>query len=123
LPEPDTDRLREAWREAVFALDLAEAKVTPEVVENMRSWSHSGFSVDQSVFLPAGDRAGIERLVGYLTRYPFSLSRLVKVTETGQVVYKAEAEAGAQAGAASSGEVPEVPTPSRCSTGWMRCGN
>jgi hypothetical protein len=39
--------------------------------------------------LPAGDRAGIERLVGYMTRCPFSLSRLVKVTKTGQVVYKA----------------------------------
>jgi hypothetical protein len=24
------------------------------VVENMRTWEHSGFSVDQSVFLPAG---------------------------------------------------------------------
>jgi hypothetical protein len=34
------------------------------------------------VFLPAGDRAGIERLVGYMTRCPFSLSRLVKVTQT-----------------------------------------
>ncbi len=33
------------------------------------------------MFLPAGDRAGIERLVGYMTRCPFSLSRLVKVTE------------------------------------------
>ena len=56
----------------------------------MRTWPHSGFSVDQSVFLPAGDRAGIERLVGYMTRCPFSLSRLVKVSETGQVIYKAE---------------------------------
>jgi len=45
-------------------------------------WAHSGFSVDQSVFLPAGDRAGIERLVAYMTRCPFSLSRLVKVTPT-----------------------------------------
>jgi len=60
------------------------------VVENMRSWPHSGFSVDQSVYLPAGDRAGIERLVRYMTRCPFSLSRLVRVTESGQVVYKAE---------------------------------
>ncbi len=57
------DRLREAWREAVFALYLAEEKIEPEVVENMRNWPHSGFSVDQSVYLPAGDRAGIERLV------------------------------------------------------------
>jgi hypothetical protein len=59
----------------------------------MRTWQHSGFSVDQSVFLAAGDGAGIERLVGYMTRCPFSLSRLVKVSETGQVIYKAEKDA------------------------------
>ena len=29
----------------------------------------------------------------YMTRCPFSLSRLVKVTETGQVIYKAEKQA------------------------------
>ena len=48
VPELDMDRLREAWREAVFAFYLAEEKITPEVVENMRSWPHSGVSVDQS---------------------------------------------------------------------------
>ena len=53
VPEFDMDRLREAWREAVFALYLADEKITPEVVENMRSWPHSGFSADQSVHLPA----------------------------------------------------------------------
>ena len=63
------------------------------VVENMRTWEHSGFSVDQSVFLPAGDQAGIERLIQYMTRCPFSLSRLVKVSNTGQVVYQAEKQA------------------------------
>jgi hypothetical protein len=93
VPEFDMDRLHALWREAVFALYLAEEKIEPEVVENMRTWPHSGFSVDQSVFLPAGDRAGIERLVQYMTRCPFSLSRLVKVTKTGQVVYKAEKDA------------------------------
>jgi len=90
LPEFDMDRLLVAWQEAVFSLYLAAGKIEPDVVENMRTWQHSGFSVDQSVFLPAGDRQGIERLVRYMTRCPFSLSRLVKVTETGQVVYKAE---------------------------------
>jgi hypothetical protein len=52
-----------------------------------------GFSVDQSVLLPAGDQAGIERLVQYMTRCPFSLSRLIKVTDSGHVVYKAEKQA------------------------------
>jgi len=71
----------------VFALYLAEEKIEPEVVENMRTWPHSGFSVDQSVFLPAGDRAGIERLVGTMTRCPFSWSRLVKVSEIVKAKY------------------------------------
>ena len=86
LPEFDLARLEVAWQEAVFALYLAEEKVEPEVVENMRAWPHSGFSVDQSVLLPAGDRPGIERLVEYMTRCPFSLSRLVKLTKTGKFV-------------------------------------
>ena len=82
-----------AWQEAVFALYLTEEKIDPEVVENMRSWEHNGFSVDQSVFLPAGDQAVIERLIQYITRCPFSLSRLVKVSDTGQVVYQAAKQA------------------------------
>ena len=47
----------------------------------------------QWVLLPAGERAGIERLVQYMTPCPFSLSRLVKISESGQVVYKAEKQA------------------------------
>ena len=93
LSEFDMDSLLVAWQEAVFALYLAEGKIEQEVVENMRSWEHSGFSVDQSVLLSAGDQSGIERLVQYMIRCPFSLSRLIKVTETGQVVYKAEKQA------------------------------
>ena len=88
LPQLDLDRLEVAWQEAVYALYLAEDKIEPEVVENMRTWQHSGFSVDQSVLLPAGDRAAIERLVQYMTRCPFSLARLVKVSDTGQVVWR-----------------------------------
>ena len=93
LPQFDMERLLDVWQDAVFELYLAKEKIEPEVVENMRGWEHSGFSVDQSVFLPAGDQAGIERLIQYMTRCPFSLSRLVKVSDTGQVVYQAEKQA------------------------------
>ena len=93
LPEFDMDRLLVAWQDAVFAQYLNQSKIEPEVMENMRSWEYSGFSVDQSVLLSAGDQAGIQRLVQYMVRCPFSLSRLVKVTDTGQVVYKAEKQA------------------------------
>ena len=60
---------------------LLNAIHVAEDVCYMRTWPHSGFSVDQSVFLPAGDLAGIQRLMQYMTRCPFSLSRLIKVTE------------------------------------------
>jgi hypothetical protein len=42
LPELDIQRLEAAWQEAVFALYLGEGKIEPEVVENMRTWQHSG---------------------------------------------------------------------------------
>jgi len=87
-PQFDLDRLLVAWQDAVFELYLSKEKIEPEVARNMRTWEHSGFSVDQSVLLPAGDQAGIERLIQTMTRCPFSLSRLVKVSDTGQVVYQ-----------------------------------
>ena len=41
----------------MFALSLAEEKIEPEVVANIRTWPPSGLGVDQSVFLPPVDRA------------------------------------------------------------------
>jgi hypothetical protein len=37
------------WQEAVFPLYLAKGKIELQVVENMRTWKHTGFSIDQSV--------------------------------------------------------------------------
>jgi len=93
LPAFDADLLLHAWEEAVYALYLRQEKIAPGVIEQIRGWRHSGFSVDQSVHLRAGDQAGLERLMQYMTRCPFSLSRLVKVTRDGMVLYKAEKHA------------------------------
>jgi hypothetical protein len=46
-----------------FGRQIAEPQQTSERTFAERT----RFSVDQSVFLPAGDRAGIERLVIYMT--------------------------------------------------------
>ena len=42
------------------------------MVANIRSWRHSGLSVDQSVGLEAEDAKGIEGLVQYFLRCPFT---------------------------------------------------
>jgi hypothetical protein len=90
VAEVDEDRMLELWESRVFKVLLKEERITEGVVEQMRSWEHSGFGFDQSVHLPAGDREGIERLMQYMVRCPFSLSRLVKVTDEGTVVYRSE---------------------------------
>ena len=93
LPLPENlghDPFLRLWENKVFALLLDDKKIDPPLVAQLRSWRHSGFGVDRSVRLAAGDRGGIENLAQYLARSPFSLGRLVRITESGQVVYRAQ---------------------------------
>ena len=55
----------------------------------MRDWKHSGFSVDTSVRIEARDHLGMQRLVEYISRCPFSLARMISITEEGKVIYRA----------------------------------
>ncbi len=84
----DTNRLLSVWQRKVFELLLAEEKIEQELVDQMRAWQHCGFSVDNSVYLPAGDTFGLEQLAQYMVCCPFSLARIVRVTDSGSVVYR-----------------------------------
>jgi hypothetical protein len=83
------ERCTEIWRERVFDLLLREEKIDENVVHSMRGWPHSGFSIDNSVQIASEDEEGMQRLVSYVSRCPFSLARMIKVTEDGQVIYRA----------------------------------
>jgi len=82
-------RAVEFWQERVFALLLDEHKINDEIAASMRGWKHSGFSVDTSVRIERGDKVGMQRLVQYISRCPFSLARMVSLTEDGKVLYRA----------------------------------
>jgi hypothetical protein len=92
IPMPDipTEPYRKLWEQRLFNLLLAEGRITPEIVAQMRSWKYSGFSVDHRVRLEADDAKGIERLTQYLVRCPFSLDRILKLTADGEIIYRAE---------------------------------
>lgn len=79
----------ELWQDKVFALLLDAERIDLETVASMREWKHSGFSIHNSVRLEAGDTQGIQGLVEYIARCPFSLGRMVKLTEDDRVVYRA----------------------------------
>ena len=78
------------WEEKVFDLLLEHNKITQDIVNQMRHWQHSGFSVHKNVVIEEDDPKGLENLIQYIARCPFSLSRMIKVTESGQVIYKTE---------------------------------
>ena len=59
-----------------------------ELANDMRRWKHSGFSIDQSVFVPKGDDMGMQKIIEYMARCPFSLSRVIKLTDEGKVLYR-----------------------------------
>ena len=44
--------------------------------------------MDQSVRLEAGDQEGIQRLIQYFLRCPFSQAWMIEVTPEGKVLYK-----------------------------------
>ena len=97
----DTKRLLSVWQRKVFDLLLEEKKIDQQLVDQMQAWQNPGFSVDNSVYLPGGDTTGLQRLAEYIVRCPFSLARIVRVTESGSVVYRAQ-----------KGDCRRFPTPS-----------
>ena len=49
LPDALVNRAEEFWRERVFAMLLDTHKIDEQTAGSMRSWQHSGFSVDTLV--------------------------------------------------------------------------
>jgi hypothetical protein len=88
IPDIDKQYAEECWRERVFSLLLDTFKINDEIVGNMRGWKHTGFSVDISVRIDKGDHAGMQRLVEYISRCPFSLVQMVSRTNDGKIIYR-----------------------------------
>jgi len=77
--------------QATLRLPLLRAFVGRGLLEGfeakeMLAYRHSGFSVDTSACFAAHDRAGLERLLRYCARPPFSMERLRK--EGAALVYR-----------------------------------
>jgi hypothetical protein len=83
------ERAVEIFRDKVFDFLFDAGLLNLDDIESMMSWRHSGFSIDTSVRIEADDRAGMQRLIEYISRCPFSLGRMVKLTDDGKVMYRA----------------------------------
>ena len=90
LPERDSEPFEKLWRKKVFDLLLKRGRINESLVTQMMGWQHSGFSTHHAVRVQAGDFKGLQRLAQYMLRCPFSLARMIRVTDQGQVIYLAE---------------------------------
>ena len=93
LPELDSEPFEKLWRKRVFELLVKRGKIDESLVRQMLNWRHSGFNIHLAVRLGADDLAGRERLAQYMLRCPFSLERMIRVTDQGKVLYLAEKKA------------------------------
>lgn len=76
VPYLDHRRAEELFRHRVLRLLKNESLLSDDRIELLLSWRRSGFNIDDSVRIPAGEKQTLEHVARYMLRSPVSLSRL-----------------------------------------------
>ena len=84
LDSVDTERVCELFSDRVFEALLKAELLDEETVNNMKSWSHSGFSVYVSEEVEPESSDSLHFLARYLKRSPISLERLSVEEQVGK---------------------------------------
>ena len=66
---------------------LKTERINQDMAQNLLSWRHPGFSIDNSVMLYPHDDKAKESLAQYMARYPVSLSKIVYEPVKGKVLF------------------------------------
>ncbi len=82
----DTHLIERLFRAELLRLLTDKGLISQEVVDNLLSWRHSGFSVHGEVRV--ADRGAAGRLGRYMIRCPVVLERLSLDEDTGEVIYR-----------------------------------
>ena len=90
IPSLDLPRLAQYFRASIVAFFLRRSLINERLATSMLGWTHSGFSLDMSVRIPAGCSRTREALAQYIARPPFSLSKMLVEEHEGSVLYRSE---------------------------------
>ena len=90
ISKGDLEIIEKVFAATVFRMLLKEGMISKKLVEKMRSWKHSGFSVHCENPIKAVDEDSRKTLSEYISRAPFSLERMVFNENTDTVLYKGE---------------------------------
>lgn len=88
IPIKDTSPLTEVFRRRVLKLFVERGLLDPHFARKILAWNHSGFSVDNSVPIPASSRKARVNLSQYIVRHPVSLQKILYARSNGTIIYK-----------------------------------
>ena len=88
ITEKDIQAVQERVRLRVLKNFKRSGLLEAHDVENMKTWNGGGgFSVNGSAYIHENDREGLERLIRYCARPPFSMERITKQPD-GNIIYQ-----------------------------------
>jgi hypothetical protein len=82
LPSLDTSAIEELFRKLLLSRLHQVDRLSQGFMDNLLSWSPSGFSAYAEQLVAAQDRQRLERLARYLTRAPVPLDTVVELDDT-----------------------------------------
>jgi hypothetical protein len=88
IPIKDTSPLTEVFRRRILKLFVERGLLDSHFARKILSWKHSGFSVDNSVPIPASSRKARVNLSQYIVRHPVSLQKILYARSNGTIIYK-----------------------------------
>lgn len=89
LPNISVQTLEKVFAARVFTMLINEKLISPEMVQKMLSWRHSGFSAHAKRKLEAEDKDGLESLAQYIVRSPISEEKIILSADGSNVIYRA----------------------------------
>jgi len=90
LPSLDPAKLGQYFRSTVIGFFLERRLIDERLAKNMLDWTHSGFSVDLTVKIPANSPTTRVALAEYIARPPLSLKKILVEEHGGSVLYRSE---------------------------------
>jgi len=87
IPTKDTSQLTEVFRRRVIKLFMEKDLLQKSFAMKLLSWKYSGFSVDNSVQIPAASQKARVNLSQYIIRHPVSLKKVMYIKEKANILY------------------------------------
>jgi hypothetical protein len=82
--------LEKIFRSKVLTLFFSKGKITPDHINLLNSWKHSGFQVYRGPRIHPRKKEAMENLARYIIRASFSQERMTYLAEESRIIYRSK---------------------------------